>query len=224
MDVGTPLTLRMKWTLKLKDVSYENIEEDRFNMSAQLFQYNPVHKRTPVLVHDGKPICESTIIVEYIDQIWSHNPLLPTDFYERALARFWVKYADDMVPAIGLLAQSSNGEEQEKAKEKIWEHLRVVEDQCFNDEKKFFGGDTINIVDIAFGSLVQFIGVLEDALEVKVLGDEKFPHLHSWYNDFKDVPVIKENLPDQDKMMVLLKFTLFVMGSSSDSTLSYIGL
>ncbi|KAL2325019.1 hypothetical protein Fmac_024077 [Flemingia macrophylla] len=135
----SPLTLRMKWTLKLKDVSYENIEEDRFNMSAQLFQYNPVYKRTPVLVHDGKPICESTIIVEYIDQIWSHNPLRPTDFYERALARFGVKYADDMVPAIGLLAQSKNGEEQEKAKEKIWEHLEWLRINASMMRRNFLG-------------------------------------------------------------------------------------
>ncbi|KAL2325026.1 hypothetical protein Fmac_024084 [Flemingia macrophylla] len=204
----SPFTVKVKLTLELKGIPYENIEEDRLNMSAQVFQYNPVYKRVPVLVHDGKPICESTIIVEYIDQIWPYYPLLPTDSYERALARFWVKYADDMpVPAIGSLAQSSNDEEQEKAIEKIWEHLRVIEDQRFNNNvKKFFGGDTINIVEIAFGPLVRFIKVLEEALEVKVLGDEKFPHLQSWYNNFKDVPVIKENLPDQNKMVAVIKF------------------
>ncbi|TKY51795.1 Glutathione transferase GST 23 [Spatholobus suberectus] len=146
------------------------------------------------------------IIVEYIDQIWPHNPLLPTDSYERALARFWVRYADDMISADRSLVTSSNGEEQEKAIEKIWEHLRVVEDQCLSDQKKFFGGDTINIVDIAFGSIVKFLLVIEGTLEVKFLEDEKFPHLHSWYNNFKDVPVIKENLPDQDKTVALLKF------------------
>ncbi|XP_020222875.1 probable glutathione S-transferase [Cajanus cajan] len=204
----SPFTLKVKWTLELKGIPYENIEEDRFNMSVQIFQYNPIYKRTPILVHDGKPLCESTIIVEYIDQIWPENPLFPIDSYERALARFWIKYADDMVSAIRLLALSSNSEEQVKAIEKIWEHLRVVEDRCFNDhEKKFFGGDTINIVDIAFGSMVKFITVLEDALEVKILEYEKFPHFHLWYNNFKNVPIIKENLPDQDKMLAFLKFS-----------------
>jgi glutathione S-transferase len=50
-----------------------------------------------VLVHDGKPICESMIIVEYIDEIWPQNSLLPADPYDRAQARFWVKYVDEMV-------------------------------------------------------------------------------------------------------------------------------
>nr|KYP60730.1 putative glutathione S-transferase [Cajanus cajan] len=192
----SPFSMRVKWTLKLKNIPYEDIEEDRFNMSAQLLQYNPVHKKTPVLVHDGKPICESMIIVEYIDQIWPQNPLRPTNAYEKALA----------VPAIASLVRCSNDIEKENAIEKIKEHLRVVEDQCFTEEKKFFGGDTINIVDIAFGSVVKFLVVLEDAFEVKILEYEKFPHFHSWYNNFKDAPVIKENLPDQDKMVTFLKF------------------
>ncbi|XP_045830900.1 probable glutathione S-transferase [Trifolium pratense] len=92
----SPFTLRVVLTLKLKGILYENIEEDRFNKSPQLLEYNPVHKKTPVLVHDGKPLCESMIIVEYIDEIWPQYPLLPIDPYERAQARFWVKYADDI--------------------------------------------------------------------------------------------------------------------------------
>ncbi|XP_020222509.1 probable glutathione S-transferase [Cajanus cajan] len=220
----SPFTWRVKWTLELKGISYENIEEDRFNMSTQLFQYNPVYKRTPVLIHDRKPICESMIIVEYIDQIWPHNPLIPTDSYEKSQAQFWVKYADDMIFAVESIVRSNNGEEKEKAIEKIWEYLRVVEVQCFNDEKNFFGGDTINIVDIAFGSIVKFLEVLEDALGVKVLEYEKFPHFHSWYNNFKNTPIIKENLPDQSKMVAFLKFTLFVMPFTSVTTLSCIGI
>ncbi|RDX73631.1 hypothetical protein CR513_46733, partial [Mucuna pruriens] len=202
----SPFTLRVVWTLKLKDIPYEYIEEDRFNKSVKLLEYNPVYKKTPVLIHNGKPICESMLIVEYIDQIWPHNSLVPADPYEKALARFWVKYADDLMTAVRAFYVTNKDEEKEKSIEKVWEHLRVVENQCFGDEKKLFGGDTINTVDIAFGSILKFLVVTEDIIQVKLLEDDKFPRLHSWYNNFKDVPIIKENLPDHDKMVSFIKF------------------
>jgi glutathione S-transferase len=39
------------------------------------------------------------IIIKYIEQMWPHNPLLPTDPYERSVARFWIKFAEDKVHA-----------------------------------------------------------------------------------------------------------------------------
>ncbi|XP_058770204.1 probable glutathione S-transferase [Vicia villosa] len=201
----SPFNFRVVWALNLKGILYEHIEEDRFNKSPQLLQYNPVYKNIPVLVHDGKPICESMLIIEYIDEIWPQNSLLPTDPYDRAQARFWVKYVDDMFTAIGALLDSRSDEEREKAKESIWERLGVVEDQCLGDQRKFYGGDTINIVDIALGSFVKVIDVQEDMFEVVILQSERFPRLKLWFNNFKDVPIIKENTPSKEKLVALLK-------------------
>ncbi|CAK8572903.1 unnamed protein product [Lathyrus sativus] len=201
----SPFTFRLVWVLNLKGIPYEHIEEDRFNKSPQLLQYNPVYKKAPVLVHDGKPICESMLIIEYIDEIWPHNSLLPADPYDRAQARFWVKYVDDMFSAIVAHVDSKSDQEREKAEENIREGLGVVENQCLRDEKKFYGGDTINIVDIALGSFVKAIDVQEDMFEVKILQSERFPRLKLWFNNFKNVPIIKENTPSKEKLVALLK-------------------
>ncbi|KHN06984.1 Putative glutathione S-transferase [Glycine soja] len=49
-----------------------------------LLKYNPVYKKVPVFVHNEKPIAESLVIVEYIDETWKNNPILPSDPYQRA--------------------------------------------------------------------------------------------------------------------------------------------
>lgn len=100
---SSPFVLRVQWALSLKGIEYEYVEEDLSNKSEMLLQYNPVHKKVPVLVHNGKPIVESLVILEYIDQIWNSRPLLPEDPVERATSRFWAKYVDDKVNSIEYL-------------------------------------------------------------------------------------------------------------------------
>ena len=73
-------------------------------------------------------------------------------------------------------------------------------------EKKFFGGNRIGIVHIAFGiNIAHWLGVLEEILEVKVLETHALPRLHAWTENLEEVPAIKENLPNRDEMLVYFK-------------------
>lgn len=92
---------RVIMALEEKEIKFEYKEEDVFGDKTDLLlQSNPVHKKIPVLIHNGKPVCESNIILEYIDEVWNNDKtlrLLPSDPYEKAKCRFWADLIDKKV-------------------------------------------------------------------------------------------------------------------------------
>ena len=107
---ASPFVRRVKIALKIKGIPYEYVEEDLRNKSQFLLQYNPVHKKVPVLVHNGNPIAESLIILEYINETWKNGPkILPEDPFERAKVRFWADFLQQQVGQSVCLASNCVG-------------------------------------------------------------------------------------------------------------------
>jgi len=49
----------------------------------------------PVLIHDGEVVPESTVICEYIEEVFSGHPIYPDDPRLRAKVRVWTKAVDE---------------------------------------------------------------------------------------------------------------------------------
>ena len=98
---ASPFVLRVKLALSFKGLSYDYLEEKDLhnNKSELLLKSNPVHKKVPVLIHNGKPVCESMIIIQYLEEAFADAgpSLLPSEPHERAVARFWTAYIDEKV-------------------------------------------------------------------------------------------------------------------------------
>nr|ABD83308.1 Fgenesh protein 133 [Beta vulgaris] len=201
---GSPPSHRVEIALKLKGVKYEFIEEDLKNKSEELLKYNPVHKKIPVLVHNGRPIAESLVILEYIDEIWKQCPLLPTDPYDRAQTRFWAKFiAEKITPAVRD-AMLIPGEDAEKKTEELIELLHILEKEI--KEKKFVGGNRNKYMDIVSLYVIHWIPILQEYSSKHVLTREKFPGIYDWIDQvLLDCGDIMENLPDKNKMFDVLR-------------------
>ncbi|TKY49317.1 glutathione S-transferase [Spatholobus suberectus] len=193
----SPFGMRVRIALAEKGIKYEYKEEDLRNKSPLLLQMNPVHKKIPVLIHKGKPICESLIVVQYIEEVWNdRNPLLPSDPYKRAQARFWADYVDKKIYDLGSKFRTSRGEEKKAAKKELIEALKLLEEQL--GDKTYFGGNNLGFVDIA---LVPFYAWFKANDAFGPLNIErKCPKFVAWAKRCMQKESVSKSLPDQNKV------------------------
>ncbi|KAH7522484.1 hypothetical protein FEM48_Zijuj07G0143500 [Ziziphus jujuba var. spinosa] len=185
--------MRVRVALAEKGIKYEYREEDLRNKSQLLLKMNPVHKKIPVLIHNGKPICESLIIVQYIDEVWNDRaPILPSDPYQRAQARFWADFVHDA----GRKIWTTKGEEKEAAKKEFIDVLKVLEEQL--GDKPYFGGDHFGFVDISLITYYSWFSAYEIFGEFSI--EAHCPKLIAWAKRCLQKKSVSETLPDGKKI------------------------
>ncbi|KQK08268.1 probable glutathione S-transferase GSTU6 [Brachypodium distachyon] len=203
---ASPFVHRAQVALQLKGLtSCEYVEEDLREKSDLLLASNPVHRKVPVLLHAGKPVFESMLIVQYLDEAFpaAGASFLPADPHARAAARFWAAYADDHFFSTWIKAfVGTTEEEKAAANEGAAVALQKMEDaleEC-SKGKAFFGGDNPGYVDIALGGFVAWIRGYHQVAGVNLLDDARTPLLAAWAERFAALDAAKAAVPDVDRI------------------------
>ncbi|KAL6641351.1 hypothetical protein ACP70R_019532 [Stipagrostis hirtigluma subsp. patula] len=204
--------LRVKLALSFKGLSYEFVEEKDLhnNKSELLLKSNPVHKKVPVLIHNGKPVCESMIIVQYIDEAFAGtgSSFLPSDPYERAVARFWATYIDEKLFSSWMMVfRGKTDGEKAEGKKQTFAVVTTLEGALRDcgKGKPFFGGDSVGYVDIALGGFAAWIHAIEKLYDQKLFDAAKTPLLAAWLEHFGELDAAKAVMPDVDKLVEFAK-------------------
>jgi glutathione S-transferase len=88
---------KVRVTMIEKGLAWEPVEVNLFKNE----QYSPEYLRVnpngvvPALVHEGRVITESTLICEYLDDVYPNPYLIPSDPFLRADMRRWSKFVDE---------------------------------------------------------------------------------------------------------------------------------
>lgn len=100
----------------------------------------------------------------------------------------------------------SKDKEKEKAVEESIGHLKTLENEL--KDKKFFGGETIGVVDIVANIIGFWLEALQEALGIELLTRERFPILSKWIDEYVSCNIVKENLPPRDKLVAAFRAIL----------------
>ncbi|OEL18969.1 putative glutathione S-transferase GSTU6 [Dichanthelium oligosanthes] len=206
----SPFVNRVRMALHLKELEYENVEEDITNKSELLLASNPVHKKVPVLLHGGRPVAESLIIVEYLDDAFpdAGRAVLPADPYERAVARFWAAYVDGKLHGAMVMAlMGTTEEERAAATADVFAALETLEGaftEC-SGGKGFFAGNAPGYVDVALGGFIGWLRAWDKITGAKLLDAGRTPLLDAWAERFASLDAAKGVIPDPDHLAEFAK-------------------
>ncbi|BFZ05227.1 hypothetical protein BsWGS_08266 [Bradybaena similaris] len=196
-----PFAQRAWMALLEKNVDFEYIETDPYNKTPEFLAVNP-RGLVPAIVHKGRPVFESSICVEYVDEVWQNEPrLLPTDPYERAVARIWVDFiGKKIIPVFYRILQKESEEERAEAKAELLKNIETLT-EAMSPKEPYFFGESFGIVDIVLVSYASRLFVLKHYRDFEVPHNEKFARFHRWLEAAQDRPSFKATMPEHHRIL-----------------------
>ncbi|XP_066387129.1 probable glutathione S-transferase BZ2 [Miscanthus floridulus] len=216
----SPFTARARLALELRGVAYELLDEPLGpKKSDRLLAANPVYGKIPVLLlPDGRAICESAVIVQYVEDVARGSGgaeagglLLPDDPYERAMHRFWTVFIDDKFwPALDAVSLAPTKDARVQAVVDTRAALNRLE-EAFKDRSNgaafFSGRDTApGLLDLALGCFLPALRSCERLHGLSLMDASTTPLLDGWSRRFAAHPAAKRILPDTDKVVQFTRF------------------
>lgn len=119
---GCPSVHRTRLVLMEKRLSHLTIEIDLAHKPPELAELSPFG-RVPVLLHEGRHLCESNVINEYLDEVYPEPALLPPTPHTRGRSRVWMDFANaSLFPAFKQVHVGAT----EEARAKAWAELEIA--------------------------------------------------------------------------------------------------
>jgi glutathione S-transferase len=96
--VNSVCAQRVRFVLAEKNIDWTSrlmtLRGDQFDPAYMKLNPNAV---VPTLIHDGKVVVESTVILHYLDEVFPEPPLMPEAALDRARVRMFTKLLDEYV-------------------------------------------------------------------------------------------------------------------------------
>jgi glutathione S-transferase len=171
-----PYCARVRIVLAEKDVEVDAVEIDLSDRPDWLYEKNATG-RVPVLEEDGRPLPESAVIMEFLEERYPEPPLLPADPADRAFVRLLVFRDHELTDPYYAFRRGEGGAREEL--DAMFGAMDVV-----LGERTFLGGAEYGLADVAY---VPWLLRARDMLGVDLAG---FPSLTAWLARLEERPAI----------------------------------
>lgn len=181
-----PYVQRAAIVLAEKGVAYERKDIDLANKPDWFLMVSPLGK-TPVLLVDDRPIFESAVICEYLDETLVPR-MHPADPLQRASHRSWVEFGSSILNAIGAFYNAKDEVALSRAAGEIQQKFSQLE--AILDVPPYFSGEAFCIVDAAFGPVFRYFDVFDEIGDFGFLTDQA--RVRAWRKALSDRQSVRD--------------------------------
>jgi len=179
-----PYVERSRIALLEKQVAHAIEYIDLSQKPDWFLRLSPMGK-VPVLIVDGRPVFESMVINELIEELYPEPAMLPVEPLARAEARAWIVFCNDAVmPAsyrsLLALAGGRSGEARDRPLAELRGACEKLEEELTRRGGPWFLGKQLTLVDAAYAPFLRRWSAAESwgMPEESRLG--AFPRLRAW--------------------------------------------
>lgn len=196
-----PFAQRTRMVLLAKGIEFSLREislDDKPDWFLKLSPYGKV----PILRHGDRVLWESSVINEYLDEVFPERPMLPQDPFQRALARVWIDFANiRMIPHVYKFMLRQDEEGQELQRTRLTEAVLFMEHQGLRVLSKgpFWMGDAPNLIDFSFFPHVQRFVVLAHYRGFRL--PEECTRLRTWIEAMHGLPAVQATRPTDETLI-----------------------
>ncbi len=208
-----PFAQRTRMMLEKKGIPFTLREIDISKpRPAWFLEANPLGK-VPVILHAGKVLNESSVICEYLEEVYPDPPTFPRDPYGRALARIMTDHCNQsFVPTMYRLLMNQDRGADQLLTEKSLDAWRWANDFLVrhNPEGTYLNdGDGFSLAEISYAPFFERFCLNEHYRGFRLPDDPAFARVRHWRDALLTDPlVLATGMPDDDFIKLYFDYSL----------------
>jgi glutathione S-transferase len=185
-----PYVQRARIVLAEKQIPHRLEFIDLGNKPDWFLKISPLGK-VPVLCVDGRPLFESSVIAEYLDETFPGS-LHPVNPFARAHNRSWMEFASATLASIATFYRAPGEHAFTDAAAALRQRFETLEQEL--GDGPWFNGDDFSIVDAAFGPVFRYFELIEQVGDFGFFDD--LPRVNAWRRALRKRPSIRHAVVD----------------------------
>ncbi|XP_067466405.1 glutathione S-transferase omega-1-like [Thunnus thynnus] len=196
-----PFAQRTRLVLNAKGIKHDTININLKDKPDWFLEKNPLGLVPTLETPAGEVVYESPITCEYLDEVYPEKKLLPSSPFGKAQQKMMLEHFSKITPYFYKIPMGrKNGEDVSGLEAELKEKFSKLNEDLVNKKTKFFGGDSITMIDYMMWPWFERLEIFE----LKHILDHT-PELKKWSESMLVDPAVKATMHSMDTYKAFYK-------------------